>query len=119
MAPGEFLPWSVMLTLKIAGVLVGIRDVRWVFLWSGCINPSGTLSLLARAGVALPGAGPVLRNFGDHFLLSSNYESLKVRKDCLEGKENLSRRKPFILKKKEQVEEMNIVTTTYKVFGLT
>ena len=48
-----------------------------------------------------------------------NYESLKVRKDCLEGKENLSRRKPFILKKKEQVEEMNIVTTTYKVFGLT
>ena len=37
MAPGEFLPWSVMLTLKVAGVLVGIRDVRWVFLWSGCI----------------------------------------------------------------------------------
>ena len=71
MAPGEFLQRFVMLTLKIAGVLVGIRDVRWVFLWFGCINPSGTSSLLARAGVALPGAGPFLRNFGDHFLLSS------------------------------------------------
>ena len=65
MAPGEFLQRFVMLTLKIAGVLVGIRDVRWVFLWSGCINPRGTSSLLARAGVALPGAGPFLRNFGD------------------------------------------------------
>ena len=58
-----------MLTLKVAGVLVGIRDVRWVFLWFGCINPSGTPSLLARAGVALPGAGPFLRNFGDRFFI--------------------------------------------------
>ena len=48
-----------------------------------------------------------------------NYESAKVRKDCLEEKQNLSRRKPFLLKKKEEVEEMNIVTTTYKVWGLT
>ena len=30
---------------------------------------SGTSSLLARAGVALPGAGPFLRNFGDRFFI--------------------------------------------------
>ena len=62
----------MMLTLEVAGILglIGIRDVRRVFLWSGCIfNPSRTLPLLACAGVALSGVGPFLRDFGVYFFI--------------------------------------------------
>ena len=77
-----------MLTLKVAGILglAGIRNVRWVFLWFGCIiNPSRTLFLLAYAGVALPGVGPFLRNFGVRFLLSSTTSG--IGKETVEPEE--------------------------------
>ena len=61
-----------MLTLEVAGILgpIGIRDVRWVLLWFGCIlNPSGTLPVSASADVALPGVGLFLLWFGVYFFI--------------------------------------------------
>ena len=73
----------MMLTLKVAGILglIGIRDVRRVFLWFGCIfNPGRTLFLPAYADVALSEVGPFLRDLAFISLLSSISRSRRFAK---------------------------------------